>query len=114
MQTASGTLLGRLVLVLPILLLTGNLQAGATVKVKGDVKDVVEKVDVAFDELELDSQLIQVEDSWAEAVGMNTRGARLTVAVKRLDDDECEVEISGEPGEEDDIEERFLRLMQSR
>lgn len=107
-------LLAMLPMLLLALLLAGNLNAGTKVKIKGSVEEVVNKVDGAFETLELDAADRQVDESWAQAVGKDEKGLRLKVAVKRIGVDECEVEISGDSPDDAAIEERFLRLMQSR
>lgn len=103
-----------MLLLLPVLLLAADLYAGAKVKVKGTVEDVVTRMDGAFDELELEAADKRVDDGWASAVGKDGSGTRLKVAVTRVGEDECEIEISGESPDDAEIEARFLRLMQSR
>ena len=95
-------------------LFTSGVFAGTKVKVKGDVEAVAEQVDEAFNELEIHKQDGEVKDDWARASGKAKSGARVTVAVNTAGDDECEVTVSSESPTDPDIEERFLRMMQSR
>lgn len=99
---------------LALLLSASVLQAGAKVKVKGDVESVAEQIEGAFQELEIDSSDIEVSQGHATAVGKARSGARVTVSVNHSGDDECEVSVSSESPTDPDIEARFLRMMQSR
>ena len=97
-----------------LLLLAADLLAGTKVKVKGDVEEVAEQVEKTFEELEITTADSSVNSDWARAVGKAKSGSRVTVAVSHAGDDECEVSISSDSPADPDIEERFLRLMQSR
>ena len=104
----------RLGLVLACLFLAGHLHAGSKVKVEGSVDDVTLQVDKALKELELETAEAEQKDGWARAAGKNAKGERWEVAINRLNDKECEVQISGDATADANIDERFLRLMQSR
>lgn len=97
-----------------VMLGAANLEAGTKVKVKGGVEEVAEQVDNAFQELEITTADSEVTDKWARTVGKAKSGARVTVAVNHTGDDECEVSVSSESPEDEDIEQRFLRMMESR
>jgi hypothetical protein len=83
----------------------------AGVKVKGDVDQVAEQVEQAFEELEIETAESSRDVDRAMAVGKARSGARVMVSVEHLGDDECELSVSTD---DQDIEARFLRLMQTR
>jgi len=83
----------------------------AGVRIEGEVEEVAEQVEQAFDELEIETSETHLEPNRAMAVGQARSGARLMVSVENVGEDECELSITAD---DDDIEERFLRLMQAR
>lgn len=97
-----------------LLLGASGLFAGTKVKVKGDVDTVAEQVEEAFENLEITASDTEKYKDWARTVGKAKSGARVTVAVNQAGDDECELSVSSESPEDPDIEQRFLRMMQSR
>jgi len=99
---------------LPVLLVAGNLQAGAKVKMKGSVEEVATRVDGALKELALETSETSVDKDGVLAIARDENGIRLQVAVRRLDEGECEVEFGGDSPDDAEIEERFLRLMRTR
>lgn len=96
------------------LALAGGVQAGTKVKVEGDVDQVTEQVEGAFEALSVEADTAERNESGTVMRGKTRSGARLTVAVKPAGDDECELTVSSESPEDPEIEERFLRLMSSR
>lgn len=104
----------RLGLVLACLFLAGQLHAGSKVKVEGSVEDVTVQVDKALKELKLETAEAEKKDGWARASGKNAKGERWEVAINRLNDKECEVQLTGDATADANVEARFLRLMQSR
>jgi hypothetical protein len=95
----------------PLLLCTLAAPVYAGVKVKGDVDQVAEQVEQAFEELEIETAESSRDVDRAMAVGTARSGARVMVSVEHLGDDECELSVSTD---DQDIEARFLRLMQTR
>lgn len=107
-------LASRVLLVLALVFVAPGLLAGSKVKVKGDVEEVAGDIEGAFEELEITPDEATVTTTWAKATGKARSGARVTVAVNTLGEDECEVSIDSDSPADPEVEERFLRLMQSR
>lgn len=114
MRNRSSYMITTLCLALLLALSSTGLQAGTKVKVKGDVESVSEQVNQAFETLEIEQADASRNSDHAMAVGKSRSGTRVTVAVNRAGDEDCEVTVSSDSPSDPEIEERFLRLMQSR
>lgn len=102
------------VFTLAMLLSSAGLLAGTRVNVEGDLQTVTEQVENTFRELDIDAEGLAVTPEAATAIGRSRAGSRVTVAVQRKDDRECEVTITSESPADPEIEKRFLRMMQVR
>ena len=98
----------------PIGHLLEEASAQAGVKIKGSVEAVAEQADNAFTELQIDDADFTVSHAYATGVGKAPSGARVTVSIDHVGEEECEVSVSSATPKDTEIEQRFLRLMQSR
>ena len=112
MQFLQPVRLSAALLAVLLLLLAASVQAG--VKIKGSVEDLAEQADNAFVELNIDDADFSVSHASATGVGKAPSGARVTVSINHVAEEECEVSVSSASPEDPEIEQRFLRLMQSR
>lgn len=83
----------------------------AGVKVKGDLDEVAEQVEQVFEELEIETAESSMDLDRATTIGNARSGARVMVSVEHSGEDECELSVATDDRE---VEERFLRLMQTR
>lgn len=83
----------------------------AGVKVSGDVEEVAEQVEQAFEELDIETAETSRDMERAMTVGKARSGARVMVSVEHVGEDECELSVTTD---DEDVEQRFLRLMQTR
>ena len=94
--------------------LTAPLLAGTEVTVRSQDQQDIEQVEQAIDELELEAARATPAQDHALAVGQARSGARVVASVEHGSDGSCTLDPGAESAEDQGIEARFLRLMQTR
>lgn len=89
---------------------TAPLLAGTEVTVRTEDKQGVEQVGQAPDEMGLEAAQATPAEDHALAVSQARSGARILASVES----ECRLSVNTESPEDQDVEARFLRLMQTR
>ena len=93
---------------------TAPLLAGTEVTVRTEDKQGVEQVGQALDEMGLEAAQATPAEDHALAVSQARSGARVLASAEQGSDGKCPLGTDTESPEDQDVEARFLRLMQTR